>query len=43
MNTPVAPGEVGGVSGEEVNADAFVVIKHAPEPKEKKDKKKSEQ
>ncbi|CAG7851953.1 SubName: Full=Probable MNN4-regulates the mannosylphosphorylation {ECO:0000313/EMBL:CCA66657.1} [Serendipita indica DSM 11827] len=42
MNKPVAPGEVGGVSGEETNADVFVLIKHAPEPTEK-DKKKNDQ
>ena len=36
---PVAPGEVGGVSGVEEGADAYVLIKHAPEPKEEKEKK----
>jgi len=36
---PVSPGEVGGVSGVEENADAYVLIKHAPEKKEEKEKK----
>lgn len=37
-NTPVAPGEVGAISGVEEGADAYVLIKHAPEKKEEKDK-----
>jgi len=37
--TPVGPGEVGGVSGIEENADAYVLVKHAPEPKDEKEKK----
>jgi hypothetical protein len=36
-NAPVAPGEVGAISGIEENADAYVLIKHAPEKKEEKD------
>ncbi|KAG8786524.1 hypothetical protein FS842_004128 [Serendipita sp. 407] len=41
-DTPVAPGEVGSVSGEEEGADAYVLIKHAPEKDKDKDKKKQE-
>jgi hypothetical protein len=33
---PVAPGEVGGIDGVQEGADAYVLVKHAPEPKEKK-------
>ncbi|KIM33317.1 hypothetical protein M408DRAFT_19629 [Serendipita vermifera MAFF 305830] len=36
---PVAPGEIGSVSGIEEGADAYVLVKHAPEPKEEKKKK----
>ncbi|PVF95855.1 putative MNN4-regulates the mannosylphosphorylation [Serendipita vermifera] len=36
-NTPVAPGEVGAIDGVEQGADVYVLIKHAPEKKEKKD------
>ncbi|KAG8818547.1 hypothetical protein FRC17_010791 [Serendipita sp. 399] len=39
-DTPVAPGEVGSVSGEEEGADAYVLIRHAPEKKEEEEKKK---
>jgi hypothetical protein len=42
-NSPVAPGEVGGISGIEENADAYVLIKHAPEKKEEKGAKNKEQ
>jgi hypothetical protein len=41
-NRPVAPGEIGSTSGVEEGADAYVIIKHAPEPKEKKDKEGKE-
>ena len=41
-NEPVAPGEVGGISGVEENANAYVLIKHAPEKKEEKGGKDKE-
>lgn len=41
--TPVVPGEVGSVSGEAENADAYILIKHAKNPEEKREKEKGEQ
>ena len=35
---PVAPGEIGGVSGVDEGANAYVLVRHAPEPKKEKDK-----
>ena len=40
--TPVVPGEVGSVSGVAENADAYILIKHAKNPEEKKEKEKEE-
>ena len=40
--TPVVPGEVGSVSGVAENADAYILIKHAKNPEEKKEKEKGE-
>lgn len=35
--TPVVPGGVGSVSGVAENADAYILIKHAKSPEEKKE------
>lgn len=39
-NAPVGPGQVGGVSGEEENAEVYVLIRHAPEKKEESGEEK---
>ena len=41
--TPVVPGEVGSVSGVAENADAYILIKHAKNPEEKKEKEKEKE
>ena len=41
--TPVVPGEVGSVSGVAENADAYILIKHAKKPEEKREKEKGKQ
>ena len=41
--TPVVPGGVGSVSGVTENADAYILIKHAKSPEEKKEKQEQEQ
>ena len=41
--TPVVPGEVGSVSGVAENADAYVLIKHAKNPEEKREKEKGKE
>ena len=41
--TPVVPGGVGSVSGVAENAGAYVLIKHAKNPEEKREKEKEKQ
>jgi len=41
--TPVVPGEVGSVSGVAENADAYILIKHAKNPEEKREKEKEKE
>jgi hypothetical protein len=41
--TPVVPGEVGSVSGVAENADAYILIKHAKSPEEKREQEKEKE
>lgn len=40
---PVVPGSVGSVSGVAENADAYILIKHAKDPEERKEQEKEKQ
>lgn len=42
VGTPVVPGGVGSVSGVAENADAYILIKHAKSPEEKKQEQEQE-